>query len=115
MGSRILPVSKMKLCILIAFSLFSCILGGETPRNELTCNICVDIITDIDEFITDETTEQEIMDFFNQICLALDQLIPGFGETCSGFLYNNGQGIIESIVHENLNPEEICTNLGLCP
>ena len=46
---------------------------------------------------------------------SLDQLIPGFGETCSGFLYNNGPGIIESIVHENLNPQEICTNLGVCP
>ena len=74
----------MKLFILVAFSLLSCVFGGETPRNELTCNICVDIITDIgehdgllifdndiilDEFITDETTEQQIMDFFNQICL----------------------------------------------
>jgi len=107
----------MKLFILTVFSIFSLSLGGlqRTPRNELTCDICVDIVTDIDEFITSETTEQEILDFFNQICQALDQLIPGFGETCSGFLYNNGPGIIESIVHENLNPQEICTNLGLCP
>merc|ERR1739842_24036 len=100
---------KMKLFILTVFSIFSLSLGGlQRPRNELTCDICVDIVTDIDEFITSETTEQEILDFFNQICQALDQLIPGFSETCSGFLYNNGPGIIESIVHENLNPQEIC-------
>jgi len=84
-------------------------------HNDLTCTICVDIVTDIDEFITDDTTEQQILDFFNQICTTLDQLIPGFGQTCSDFLYNRGPGIIESIVHENLNPTEICTNLGICP
>jgi len=37
-------------------------------HNDLTCTICVDIVTDIDEFITDDTTEQQILDFFNQIC-----------------------------------------------
>ena len=37
----------IKLLALVVFSLFSCCLGGGTPRNELTCNICVDIITDI--------------------------------------------------------------------
>ena len=115
--------------------------------NELTCDICVDIITDIGkdnlykinqmnqsvaEFLTSKPTEDEILNFFNQICEvnmfinqnlskvtlfleAADQLIPGVGETCTNFLFNNGYGIIESIVHENLNPLEICTNYSLCP
>eukprot|EP00091_Calanus_sinicus_P006958 TRINITY_DN17797_c0_g1_i1.p1 TRINITY_DN17797_c0_g1~~TRINITY_DN17797_c0_g1_i1.p1 ORF type:complete len:106 (+),score=38.10 TRINITY_DN17797_c0_g1_i1:120-437(+) len=85
------------------------------PRNELTCEICIDIITDIDNFITSETTEDEILAFFNQICEAVDQLLPGLGATCTGFLDNNGPGIIESIVNENLNPDEICAMLTACP
>jgi len=85
------------------------------PRNELTCEICMDIVTDIDNFITSETTEEEILAFFNQICEAVDQLFPGLGQTCTGFLENNGPGIIESIVNENLNPTEICTMLTACP
>ena len=84
-----------------------------------------------DNFITSDTTEEEILAFFNQICevnstlisriiakdkfKAVDQLLPGLGATCTGFLNNNGAGIIESIVNENLNPEEICTSLTACP
>merc|ERR1712228_489432 len=85
------------------------------PKNELTCDICIDIITDIDNFITSDTTEEEILAFFNQICEAVDQLFPGLGQTCTGFLNNNGPGIIESIVNENLNPSDICTMLSACP
>merc|ERR1712080_515629 len=69
----------------------------------------VDIVTDIDDWITSDKTEEEILDFFNQICTLADQLIPGIGATCTDFLYTNGPGIINSIVHENLNPTEICT------
>ena len=83
-----------------------------------------------DNFITSDTTEEEILAFFNQICevssayfpsnycfkfKAVDQLLPGLGATCTGFLNNNGAGIIESIVNENLNPDEICTSLTACP
>merc|ERR1711887_131130 len=85
------------------------------PRNELTCEICIDIITDIDNFITSDTTEEEILAFFNQICDVVDQLFPGLGQTCTGFLNNNGPGIIESIVNENLNPSDICDMLTACP
>merc|ERR1712013_704193 len=28
------------------------------PRNQLTCDICTDIMTDLDNFITSDTTEQ---------------------------------------------------------
>merc|ERR1719483_672410 len=79
------------------------------PRNELTCEICIDI------FITSETTEDEILAFFNQICEAVDQLLPGLGATCTAFLENNGPGIIESIVNENLNPDQVCAMLTVCP
>lgn len=37
------------------------------PRNELTCQICMDIMTDLDNFITSESTEQEIIDFVKQV------------------------------------------------
>jgi hypothetical protein len=36
-------------------------------RNELTCDICIDIITDIDEWLTSDKTEQEIVDFVSQV------------------------------------------------
>merc|ERR1711970_1500025 len=96
---------------------FLCLAALLAPSraSAITCQICVDIVTDIDNFITSETTEDDILAFFNQICEAVDQLLPGLGQTCTDFLNNNGPGIIESIVNENLNPTEVCTKLTLCP
>ena len=37
------------------------------PRNELTCSLCTDIITDIDNFITSDKTEEQIVEFVSQV------------------------------------------------
>ena len=36
-------------------------------RNSLTCAICIDVITDLDEWLTSDKTEQEIIDFVEQV------------------------------------------------
>ena len=36
------------------------------PRNDLLCTICVDVVTDLDNFITSDTTEAEIIAFLEQ-------------------------------------------------
>ena len=35
--------------------------------NSLTCAICIDVITDLDEWLTSDKTEQEIIDFVEQV------------------------------------------------
>merc|ERR1712154_435979 len=115
MGS-LMEIQRMMKLLITTVALLSVLpVFFAYPRNELTCKICIDIVTDIDNFITSDTTEEEILAFFNQICEAVDQLFPGLGATCTGFLENNGPGIIESIVNENLNPDEICATLTACP
>ena len=53
---------------IIALLLTSLIMGCLcTPKNDLTCSICVDVVTDIDNFITSDTTEQEIVDFVKEV------------------------------------------------
>ena len=38
--------------------------------NALTCAICIDLVTDIDEFLTSDTTEDQIVQFVEQVlCL----------------------------------------------
>merc|ERR1712001_577182 len=44
-------------------------------RNNLTCSICLDIITDLDNFITSDTTEDQIVAFAKEICHALGSLL----------------------------------------
>merc|ERR1739845_77841 len=94
----------------------SCPCGAPRPRNELTCQICVDIVTDLDNWLTDDKTEQEIVDFVKQLCAALGQLIPGFQATCDFLIESQLPSIIDGLVNDNLDPTTICTQtLGACP
>ena len=45
--------------------LLSCLLGLTlaAPKNDLTCKICTDVIGDLDEWITSDTTENDIILF----------------------------------------------------
>ena len=49
--------------------LLACMVGlaYSAPKNDLTCTICVDIITDLDAWITSDTTESEIVDFLKGV------------------------------------------------
>merc|ERR1712198_617736 len=58
---------KMKFALLIS-ALVASTFAAPKANNDLTCSICVDVITDIDEFITDTTTEDQIIAFFKEIC-----------------------------------------------
>ena len=37
----------------------------------LLCDICVDVMTDIDDFITSDTTEQQLVDFIKQVVFSI--------------------------------------------
>merc|ERR1711955_22319 len=62
--------SLVALLALIACA-SSLVLPQEKADNELLCSICVDLVTDLDNFITDDKTEQQIVEFVEQICHAL--------------------------------------------
>ena len=38
--------------------------------NALTCAICIDLVTDIDEFLTSDTTEDQIVQFVEQVFMS---------------------------------------------
>merc|ERR1711915_998037 len=70
----------------------------------------------IDEFLTSETTENEIVAFVEQLCSALGQIIDGFEATCKFLVESQLPAIIEGLVNDNLKPDQICTDLlGACP
>merc|ERR1719204_1776657 len=98
----------MKVLILLA-SLVLAANGLVRPKNDLTCNICMDIMTS-------DTTEQEIVDFIKQICHSLGQLIPNFEDTCNFIVQSQLPAIIDAFVHDNLDPSQVCTQVfGACP
>eukprot|EP00091_Calanus_sinicus_P019413 TRINITY_DN4874_c0_g1_i4.p2 TRINITY_DN4874_c0_g1~~TRINITY_DN4874_c0_g1_i4.p2 ORF type:complete len:106 (+),score=28.58 TRINITY_DN4874_c0_g1_i4:201-518(+) len=105
----------MKVLILLSAFVLAASALPQT-RNELTCDICMDIMTDLDNFITSESTEQEIVDFVKQICSTLGAIIPGFEDTCNLLVGSQLPAIIEGFVNDNMDPTTVCTDLfGACP
>jgi len=103
----------MKVLILLA-CMFASTMAA--PKNELTCTLCTDIITDLDAWLTSDKTEQEIIDFVAQICAAIGAIISGFEATCNFLIASQLPAIIEGLVNDNLNPTQVCTDvLGACP
>merc|ERR1739840_14515 len=106
---------KMKVLLLLA-ALLGAALASPRTTNQLTCDICIDIVTDLDNWLTDDKTEQEIVDFVKQLCAALGQLIPGFEATWDFLIESQLPSIIDGLVNDNLDPTTICTQaLGACP
>merc|ERR1711893_13394 len=106
---------KMKVLIVLS-CLLAVSLAATGPRNELTCEICTDIITDIDNWLTSDKTEQEIIDFVSGICKTLGDLIPGFEATCNFLIQSQLPNIVDGLVHDNLDPNQVCESvLGACP
>merc|ERR1712151_353288 len=99
------------------FVLLSCLMATAlcAPKNDLTCSICVDIVTDLDNFITSDTTEQQIVEFVEQICSALGAILPVLVATCNALVESQLPAIIDGPVHDNLNPQEVCNAIAACP
>merc|ERR1712049_28617 len=98
----------------------SCLLGlslsAPKSKNELTCTICTDVLTDLSEWVTSETTEQEIITFLeDSLCAALGALIPDLGTSCNELIEAQLPAIIEGIVNDNFNPTQICADILACP
>ena len=56
--------------LVFAFLIFALVvpgLSGSAPGNVLFCDICVDIVTDIDEFLVSDPTEQGVIEFVSQV------------------------------------------------
>ena len=62
----------------------------------------MDIVTDIDEWLTSDKTEQEIVDFVKELCHALGSIIPGFEATCNFLMESQLPGIIDGLVREGI-------------
>merc|ERR1712080_707963 len=97
MGSVVLLITRtitstsspqnMKVALILALTI-ACVAASprvlrlSAPRNDLTCTLCVDIITDIDNFITSDTSEQQIVDFAKQLCDLIGMIVPDMEAAC---------------------------------
>merc|ERR1711911_102716 len=108
--------SKMKAALFLLSALVASSQAVPKSRNELTCSICIDIITDLDNFITSDTTEDQIVQFFKELCHTLGSLLgASIEEQCNALMETQLPAIIDGLVNDNLNPQQVCDSIGMCP
>jgi len=89
--------------------------GGDIG-DDLLCTVCIDIVTDIDSWLTSDTTEDQIVEWMFGLCEKLgDILSPDLVQVCEVVLGAELPNIIDNIVNNNLNPREVCQAIGSCP
>merc|ERR1712227_244299 len=103
---------KLAATLLLLSSLVSCD-QAEQPK-DLLCDICVDIVTDLDEWITSDSTMDDIINFVEGLCRALGAIASELEQLCDTLVESNLPEIINGLVEDNLSPTEVCANIGAC-
>ena len=102
----------LKLVVALLF-----LAGASQSRGQeksLLCDVCVDVVTDIDQFLTSDTTIDEILKFVEEICHALGAIDPTLEALCVSLVEAQLPDIINGLVNDNLNPSEVCASIGMC-
>merc|ERR1712002_411882 len=107
-------ISIMKAALFV-FAILALSFADAKPKG-LACDICIDVMTDLDNFLTDDTTQEEVVAFAKELCHLIGTLL---GETveaqCNTMFEENLPAIIDAIVEGNLDPTAVCTTIGACP
>ena len=74
------------------------------------CDLCVQIVDAIEEFVLAGETMDDIVNKMEQFCTTLGALQP----LCESFIEKFLPGIVEDILHNQLEPCAICRGLGIC-
>merc|ERR1712198_610887 len=75
-------------------------------------DICIDVITDLDQWLTSDSTEDQIVEWIEQVCDLLSALVPE--AICKSLIESQIPAIIDGLVNDNLNPQELCSSIGAC-
>ena len=69
MSRRQTPAELSEMHSLLSVLLLSTAVAAQGPPlpRSLTCDICVDVVTDLDEWLTSDTTEQQIVEWVEQV------------------------------------------------
>merc|ERR1719273_1574566 len=84
------------------------------PKYDLGCELCVDIVTDLDNWITGDETEDEIVQFVEQICEVLGIISQDLETACDQLIESFLPQIVDDLVNQYLSPQQVCQDIGLC-
>merc|ERR1712156_573924 len=87
--------------------------ANKQPK-DLLCDICIDVVTDLDEWLTSDQTMDDIIHFVEGLCEALGAIDPTLETLCKSLIEAQLPDIINGLVNDNLNPDEVCASIGVC-
>eukprot|EP00092_Neocalanus_flemingeri_P017947 GFUD01019420.1.p2 GENE.GFUD01019420.1~~GFUD01019420.1.p2 ORF type:complete len:126 (+),score=36.57 GFUD01019420.1:48-425(+) len=105
----------MKCVLSLLLCLFATSLSHPGVKNDLTCPICIDVVTDIDNYLTADTTKQEILFYAKQLCAALGMILADMETECNRIIEEQLPAIIDNLVNGQLEPNAVCESIGACP
>eukprot|EP00095_Tigriopus_kingsejongensis_P005602 maker-scaffold541_size141817-snap-gene-0.25 protein:Tk05602 transcript:maker-scaffold541_size141817-snap-gene-0.25-mRNA-1 annotation:"expressed hypothetical protein" len=81
----------------------------QAKKIDVFCDVCLLLIYELDTFLTEDSTTQEITDFLSGVCTILGPL-EGI---CNKFMETYIPQIIDLLVEQNLAPQDLCGSSGL--
>ena len=100
----------MKLLVFLLSTLSVLSPGQATAGSSATCDLCIAVVEGLENFITDETTMDQILAKVEEICSSLGPLEGLCIQTINSYLPD----IIENILEGQLSPINICQLINLC-
>jgi len=100
---------KIVALILVLLSL-SFISAEEVKVSDTSCVLCEFIIKTLEDIISDNATQQQIISTISRVCDILPRAIR---TQCKTFVQENGAALIQIIVDRE-SPHSACQQLGLC-
>merc|ERR1711996_66035 len=118
------PSYKMKVLLVASFLIAAAFAAPQSSKSmavkaqwvrDIKCTVCTTAITKFDEWLTSDSTEHEIIEFVEQACSAVGEVIPNTEAACKALVESQLPSIIEGLVNDNLSPNAVCADmLGLC-
>merc|ERR1712055_131060 len=89
----------MKTLFLLSALVAVALAAPSTEPKSLSCDICQSVITDLAGFISDETTQEQILDFAHELCHVLGTVLGDAIEAdCNTMFDTHLPEIIDGIV-----------------
>merc|ERR1712080_109569 len=100
----------MSILLFILPFLLSTVSTQAPPKSQdMVCDICIQALTAFDEWLTEDSTEAEIV---HQICAAISSIVPE--AMCKSMIESQLPSIIDGLVNDYLKPKDICVAITAC-
>merc|ERR1712080_748776 len=105
--------STMSILMFILPFLLSTVSAQAPPMSQdMVCDICIQAVTAFDEWLTEDSTEAEIVHQVEQICAAISSIVPE--AMCKSMIESQLPSIIDGLVNDYLKPKDICVAITAC-